>query len=211
MSTIASIDFETGDFSQCAGHSAGCAIVSSPVFAGAFAAQFPPANNIEMLSGQSLPVASQRVWIQINALPTGGDPRVYSVLLFWNGTDGAGRVHIDSAGHLAVEGNPALTGTTTGTYTLAINTWYELSAAYDVAAGGIFKVWIRSFSQWRISMTPILDISVTHASASANLTILRSGSDIATCGTNLYDDAIVVTDTLQPNWSTGASFNLVRP
>jgi len=199
MSTLKEIGFETGDLSQCFFTAGTPTAVTSPVHTGAYAAQLHTnGDTIGLLNGQTLATGSQRQWFQIDALPTGGDPRVYSIIGFWDGAASPALVHLNSTGHLIVESSLALTGTTTGTHTVSANTWYELSAAWDKAAGGVFKVWIRSRSQWVAGVPALLDVSVTHAVAGNNVTEFY-GRNSVNSAVNLYIDEVSINDTLIPN------------
>lgn len=196
MSVIAVVDFETGDFSQV-GANGTPTIVASPFFGGGSAASLDPDPSedfLDLITGRSLATAGCRgSFYLVSTLP---NVRIYTLMLFWTGSSALVRLHVNSSGHLEVETEitGGFTGTTTGSYTIAPDTPYEITTAYDAAAGGIVKVWIRSEAEIAAGTAATLDISVTHASAGTNVERIdiknsQSGAPTYIC------DAFTVCDT----------------
>ena len=99
----------------------------------------------------------------------------------------------------------------TGTYPISAAGWYEISVAYDKAAGGILKVWVRSAADVAAGTPATLDVSLTHAVAGNDVTIVDGGNRDGASACNVYVDAIAITDTLTPDFlPVGGQMRLTR-
>jgi hypothetical protein len=87
--------------------------------------------------------------------------------------------------HMAISGSFGGFSTTTGTATLTPGTWYRIDVVYDVAAGGVGKLYVNN----------VLDITTTHTGTNSNVqNIVVNGSTTS----HYFDDFFCQDGTSQP-------------
>lgn len=188
-------DIETGNINQYDASQGSPVVITSPVHQGTYALKLPNTGSTQQVEwdGLSLSAVGMRVWVRLSAWPSA---YVVIPVQFYNGSATLVNLFIAFDTHkLGIGSDFSLTGTTNGTYILALNTWYEVSCVYDAAAGGVIKAWVRSEAEYNAGIAATLDISLTHSGANGNVALAATRNDSGLTLVDLYIDDSILTDT----------------
>lgn len=176
--------FETAGATEISTLAAGASIQGTTVRTGGYALKQAATLSTITTGAFSSTQTVFRFYFRVPTLP-GADT------IFFRTLPSTSRFEVDltSGGNVKAIDTAGLLGfsTATGTAVLAINTWYRIEVAVDLAASGVIKVWVDG----------VLDISTTHTTdKTANPTVGMIVVGAANPNEYFFDDIRIDTGTL---------------